>query len=142
MEYLPQTLDAFIKDEKEKREKDKACVTASVANMRVLGAELADVLLHLHKNDTLYRDLKPENVMLKAGADEDVLHICLIDFGYSKKCSGGGEMFFMTGAGNFQTAPPEIFKARMEGQSATHKGFTHTVDVWTYGVTLMMMLKA
>jgi serine/threonine protein kinase len=42
--------------------------------------EVLSALEHLHKNDIIYRDLKPENVVI----DEDG-HACLTDFGLSKE---------------------------------------------------------
>lgn len=40
--------------------------------------ELVFTIEFLHKNKILYRDMKPENILLDQGG-----HICLIDFGLS-----------------------------------------------------------
>lgn len=46
---------------------------------RIIVAEVALALGHLHSNNFIYRDLKPENVLL-----HETGHICVTDFGLSK----------------------------------------------------------
>jgi serine/threonine protein kinase len=47
---------------------------------RLYACEILSALEHLHKNDIIYRDLKPENVVI----DEEG-HACITDFGLSKE---------------------------------------------------------
>lgn len=54
--------------------------TFSEDRARIYTAEVLLALEELHKKDILYRDLKPENVVL--GQDG---HACLTDFGLSKE---------------------------------------------------------
>ena len=49
-------------------------------NVRFYAAEIVLALEHLHKNNIVYRDLKPQNIII----DKDG-HIKLTDFGLSKK---------------------------------------------------------
>ena len=46
---------------------------------RFLIAEIVDVIDHLHRHHIVYRDLKPENVLIQRDG-----HILLIDFGLAK----------------------------------------------------------
>ena len=43
-------------------------------------AEIIAVLGYLHRNNIIYRDLKPDNIMI-----DEYGHIKLIDFGFAKK---------------------------------------------------------
>lgn len=52
----------------------------SESEARLYICELILAIEHLHKNNIIYRDLKPENVALDADG-----HVKLIDFGLSKQ---------------------------------------------------------
>lgn len=52
---------------------------------RIYTAELVEALSYLHSNGILYRDIKPENILLDSEG-----HIKITDFGLSKLNVGKG----------------------------------------------------
>jgi serine/threonine protein kinase len=80
-------------------------------------AEIVLALEYLHKNKYIYRDLKPENVLLDLDG-----HIKLTDFGLSKLINS--ERAY-TICGTAEYLAPEIL---------LEKGYDKTVDWWSLGV--------
>jgi serine/threonine protein kinase len=103
--------------------------TFSLEEARFFLAELALALGHLHGLGIVYRDLKPENVLV--GADG---HIKLTDFGLAKK-GVSGENKPMTFCGTPLYLAPEAIK-----NMKTKSGYSFEVDWWTLGALLIEML--
>ncbi|KZT73916.1 Pkinase-domain-containing protein [Daedalea quercina L-15889] len=92
---------------------------------RFYSAELLLALEHLHELDVVYRDVKPENILLDYTG-----HIALCDFGLCKlnmKDSDTTNTF----CGTPEYLAPEI----LDGH-----GYNKTIDWWTLGVLLYEML--
>ena len=88
-------------------------------------AELIIALNFLHKNKIIYRDIKPENILLDVEG-----HIKLTDFGLSKICSRKNEKVYTICGTPFYIAPEIIEK----------KGYNNAVDWWSLGCLMYEML--
>lgn len=92
---------------------------------RFYAAEMVLALSHLHKNGIIYRDLKPENVLIDSDG-----HLKLTDFGLSKM-KQPQEGLTNTFCGTPEYLAPEIIK---------NVGHNFAVDWWSLGMLLYEMI--
>lgn len=92
--------------------------------LKLYTAEIAIALHHLHVNNIVYRDLKPENVLL----DEDG-HIKLTDFGTAKQTDENGTLHTFCGTPEY--IAPEIIQG---------KPYNFKVDWWSLGILIYEMV--
>ncbi|EAY18850.1 AGC family protein kinase [Trichomonas vaginalis G3] len=99
--------------------------TFPINEVRLYSAEIALALSYLHSIGIIYRDLKPENVMLDSTG-----HIKLTDFGLStevfelEEC---GDSFCGTSR---YLSPEMIYKIK----------YTHKIDWWSLGILMYEMI--
>jgi serine/threonine protein kinase len=93
---------------------------------RFYAAEIILALSYVHSLDIIYRDLKPENVLLDLQG-----HSRLTDFGLSKE----GISSSSSGANSFCGTPEYLAP-----ESLNRQGHGHAVDWWSLGALLYEML--
>ncbi|KAJ1547071.1 camp-dependent protein kinase catalytic subunit [Cladochytrium tenue] len=95
---------------------------------RFYSCEVALAIEHLHALGIVYRDLKPENVLLDANG-----HVKLVDFGFAKILPQNGETYTLCGTPEY-LAPEVIQPVSPTG------GYSLAVDWWSFGVLVYEMI--
>jgi len=100
----------------------------SAKRSTLYAAEILMALKALHDKDMIYRDLKPENLLVGLNG-----HICLTDFGLSKEAvtGAGAKGGTKTFCGTPEYLAPEILE---------NKGHGKAVDWWSLGTLYYEML--
>ncbi|XP_024908943.1 cGMP-dependent protein kinase 2 isoform X2 [Cynoglossus semilaevis] len=85
---------------------------------------VTEALDYLHRKGILYRDLKPENLMLDTDG-----YIKVVDFGFAKKIRCGQKTWTFCGTPEY--VAPEII---------LNKGHNFSVDFWSLGILVFELL--
>lgn len=97
-------------------------MTFSYEETLFYAAEVLCALSHLHRRNTLYRDLKPENVLLSA-----LGHVKLVDFGAARVLA---DQPASTMCGTPEYMAPEM---------VTQANYTFPCDLWSLGILIYEM---
>lgn len=98
----------------------------SESRARLYAAEILLGISHLHSHGFIYRDMKPENILV--GADG---HLKITDFGFAKGNITNEKKTTRTFCGTPEYLAPEVLK---------QLPYTRSVDWWSFGVILYEML--
>mmetsp|Transcript_39149 Transcript_39149/g.54353 ORF Transcript_39149/g.54353 Transcript_39149/m.54353 type:complete len:817 (+) Transcript_39149:48-2498(+) len=97
-------------------------VPASMA--RMFAAEVLLGLEFMHRNGLVYRDLKPENMLITRGG-----HIKIADLGFCKPLERGEKTYTTCGTADYMA--PEVMLCQ---------GHDKAADLWAFGVFIFEML--
>ena len=90
-------------------------------------ANLLLILDYLHKNKFLYRDLTPENILIKENG-----YVTLLDFSYAKRFEeNNNNLYTNTLIGKPNYIPPEMI---------LNKPYNQSCDFWALGIILYELL--
>jgi len=103
----------------------KMCKTFPEKIVQFIAAELVLALNYLHKCGIIYRDLKPQNILLDLDG-----HLSLADFGLSKEVENL-ESALHTACGTPTYSAPEV----LEGVE-----YSKSIDYWSLGIVLYQFL--
>jgi serine/threonine protein kinase len=95
----------------------------SEERVKFYSAEIASALIHLHKAGIIYRDLKPENLLLDIKG-----HVVITDFGLAKEVMDDGTHTF---CGTPEYLAPEVLKGEVH---------SYPVDWWSLGTLMYEMM--
>lgn len=93
-------------------------------NARFYACQILSGLAYLHSLNIMYRDMKPENILL-----DEKGNACLADFGISKVLKENEKTKSFVGTPEY--VAPEII---------LQKGHDKTVDIWCFGILLYEMV--
>jgi serine/threonine protein kinase len=99
----------------------------SVADAKFYFAEVALAINHLHTHHIMYRDLKPDNVLLNMEG-----HVALADFGFAK-CVDPMNPEHTAFCGSLEFLAPEMINSDV-------KPYSYEVDWWSAAVLLYNLL--
>ncbi|XP_044185506.1 cGMP-dependent protein kinase 2 [Thunnus albacares] len=85
---------------------------------------VVEAYAYLHKKNIMYRDLKPENLMMDVRG-----YVKLVDFGFAKEMLRGEKTYSFVGTPEYMA--PEIIK---------NQGHDFAVDFWSLGILIFELL--
>jgi len=95
-----------------------------IGQVKVYTAQVLLGLEYIHNAGYVYRDMKPENLLLRSDGS-----ITIGDFGFAKKLEKGQRAYTICGTPDYLA--PELI---------LHQGCTRAADIWAFGILVFEMI--
>lgn len=95
-----------------------------IGQIKVYTAQVLLGLEYIHSAGYVYRDMKPENLLLRSDGS-----ITIGDFGFAKKLEKGQRAYTICGTPDYLA--PELI---------LHQGCTRAADIWAFGILVFEMI--
>lgn len=96
-------------------------------NSRFYLAEIVLAVEKMHKSGIIYRDLKPQNILIDQSG-----HVKIIDFGFAKKMNNIKQDRTYTNCGTPGYCAPEVLMDDV--------GHTYKADIWSIGILICELI--
>lgn len=97
-------------------------------------SQIVLALEHLHRYGIIYRDLKPENVLVSSEG-----HLVLADLGLAKRLPTSGRTYTLCGTRAYFA--PEMLKNFLPPHTSKGSGYDFSVDFWQLGCFIYELYK-
>jgi len=139
LEYIEGgTLWDAIKRDEQNKQKER---TEWLKRYRRWAAEVVEAMSFMHEKKVVFRDLKPDNVLLKPLPNRETTYCCLTDWTFARS-TDEATMLSVVGASFF--AAPETPKPPnpndLDAVNPTQEAYTPYIDVFSFGKMLLAMM--
>jgi len=104
---------------------------------RQLFGQVCEAVRYLHSKNVVHRDLKPENILLTSRVREET-RPKIADFGLARKNFESKDCKTFCGTPHYFA--PEVISTFTERETGHSTGYGKTVDMWSLGVILYVLL--
>jgi len=139
LEYIEGgTLWDAIKRDEQNKQKER---TEWLKRYRRWAAEVVEAMSFMHEKKVVFRDLKPDNVMLKPMPNRKTTYCCLIDWNTARSTD---EATMLSVVGSSFFAAPETPKPNnlndFDAFNPLQEAYTPYIDVFSFGKMLLAMI--
>eukprot|EP00928_Gymnodinium_smaydae_P038285 TRINITY_DN26436_c0_g1_i1.p1 TRINITY_DN26436_c0_g1~~TRINITY_DN26436_c0_g1_i1.p1 ORF type:complete len:567 (-),score=57.48 TRINITY_DN26436_c0_g1_i1:30-1730(-) len=98
--------------------------------------QVAGALRYIHSRGLIHRDVKAENILVLDAVTQHRIGVKLCDFGHSRLIDDGYDIPLT------RVGTPDYWAPEVADPAVCMSGYNETVDIWSLGVLLFVMIEA